>query len=170
MSRRLLWPVVLPLSAAGVLVGHELAYRLTGAGSGGLHGYLAHAPQLLVALSLPAVLVALSGGRTRPPRPWAFALLGTGGFVAMEHLERLGPGGIPWLLTSPLFLLGLALQLPFALAAWWLARALLSVELPTGRSPGLRSRLAFAVRPWFPRPVPASAVVRSRPRGPPELL
>lgn len=170
MSRRLLWPIVLTLSAAGVLVGHDLAYRFTGAGSDGLHGYLAHAPQLLVALSLPATLVALSGRRTRAPEPWAFALLGAGGFAAMEHLERLGHGGVPLLLASPLFLLGLALQVPFALAAWWIARTLLVLELPARGRPRRRPFLAFELLHAAGVPVPATVRMRARPRGPPGLL
>lgn len=170
MSRRLLWPLVLTLSAAGVLVGHDLAYRLTGVGSDGLHGYLAHAPQLLVALSLPALLVALSGGRTHAPPTWAFGLLGAGAFTAMEHLERLGHGGLPWLLTHPLFLLGLALQLPFALAAWWIARTLLALEASPRRRPAARSRLALGLDAVAASPVPAPAGTRPRSRGPPVLL
>ena len=170
MSRRLLWPVVLTLSAAGVLVGHDFAYRFAGVGSDGLHGYLAHAPQLLVALSLPAALVALSGGRTRPPKPWAFGMLGAAGFTAMEHLERVGNGGVPWLLTSPLFLLGLALQLPFALAAWWIARTLLALELPARGRPPRRPCLAFELPHAAGAPFPATVRIRSRPRGPPGLL
>jgi len=169
MSRRLLWPLVLTLSAAGVLVGHDLAYRLAGVGSDGLHGYLAHAPQLLVALSLPALLVALAGGRTQAPPAWAFGLLGAGGFAAMEHLERLGHG-VPWLLTSPLFLLGLALQLPFALAAWWLARALLALEVPARARPPRRPRLVFEMRTAIGAPVSTGLRGRPRPRGPPVLL
>ena len=170
MARRLLWPVVLTLSAAGVLVGHDLAYRLAGPGSDGLHGYLTHAPQLLVALLLPAALLAVSTGRREPPRPWMFALLGAGGFAAMEHLERVGAGGIPWLLASPLFLLGLALQLPFALAAWWIARTLLALEAPPRRRPATPSRLAFEL--LQPAGSLSSMPARTRPRtrGPPVLL
>jgi hypothetical protein len=169
MSRRLLWPLVLTLSAAGVLVGHDLAYRLAGAGSDGLHGYLTHAPQLLVALSLPALLLALSGGRTRPPRPWAFGLLCLGGFAAMEHLERLGHGA-PLLLANPVFLLGLALQLPFAVAAWWVARTLLRLDVPPRRRPARRPRLALALVHASASPISAPTNARPRPRGPPGLL
>ncbi len=167
MTRRLLWPVVLLLAGAGVLVGHDLAYRLAGAGGGGLHGYLAHAPQVLVALSLPAALVAVSGGRTRAPRPWAFALLGAGGFAAMEHLERLGHGGVPWLLTTPLFLLGLALQLPFALAAWWLARTLLALDTPRLRRPAPLPRFTVALSPVPSLALAAPQPSTPHPRGPP---
>ncbi len=170
MTRRLLWPIVLPLAGAGVLVGHELAYRLAGGGGAGLHDYLAHAPQLLVALSLPAALVALSGGRTHAPRPSAFALLGLGGFAAMEHFERLGHGGVPWLLASPVFLLGLALQLPFALAAWWLARTLLALESPPLPLPAPLPRFTSALPALVARAVATPVLPRPRPRGPPVLL
>ena len=167
MARRLLWPVVLPLAGAGVLVGHDLAYRLAGAGAAGLHDYLVHAPQVVVAISLPAALVALSGGRTAPPRPWAFALLGVAGFTALEHLERLGEGGLPWLFSSPVFLLGLALQLPCALVTWWLARTLLGLDAPGAMLPPALPQVAFVL------PQPAISLVaalrpaRARLRGPP---
>ena len=170
MSRRLLWPLVLTLSAAGMLVSHDLAYRLAGVGSDGLHGYLTHAPQLLVALSLPATLVALAGGRTQPPPTWAFGLLGAGGFAAMEHLERLGHGGVPWLLTSPPFLLGLALQLPFALAAWWIARTLFALELAVRVRPPACPRLLFELHPAADAPVATTVRAWRRSRGPPALL
>lgn len=170
MSPRLLWPLVLPLAGAGVLVGHGLAYRLTGAGGVGLHGYLAHAPQLLLALSLPAVLVALSGGRARPPHPLAFALLGLGGFTAMEHLERLGHGGVPWLLAEPVFVLGLVLQLPFALAAWWLARTLLAAHPARRARPPALPRFALPLSASTTTGNPAAPRLRARTRGPPALL
>ena len=171
MARRLLWPVVLPLAGAGVLVGHDLAYRLTGAGAAaGLHDYLAHAPQVLVAVSLPAALVALSGGRTSPPRPWAFALLGLAGFTALEHLERLGEGGLPWLLSSPAFLLGLALQLPCALVTWWLARTLLALDAPGATLPPPLPHVAFALPQAAVALLAASRPARARLRGPPVLL
>jgi hypothetical protein len=133
------WPVTLTLAAGGVLLAHELAYRLTGVGGGaggggGGHAYLAHVPQVLLALGVAAAAVAAKGGRRPTPPPRAFALLGVAAFVVMEHVERLG-AGVPWLLTSPVFLLGLVLQLPFALAAWWVARVLLRLEPAALRPP-----------------------------------
>ena len=48
--------------------------------------------------------------------PWAFALVAPLGFVAQEHVERLAHmGELPWLSTTLMFLLGLALQVPIAL-------------------------------------------------------
>jgi hypothetical protein len=170
MARRLLWPVVLLLSGAGVLVAHDLAYRLTGAGAAGLHGYLAHAPQVLVALSLPAALVAISGGRAAPPKPSAFALLGVASFTALEHLERLGEGGVPWLLSTPVFLLGLVLQLPFALAAWWLARSVLALDPPAAAVPPRLSGATCALAQPVRSLVAVLAPPRARLRAPPALL
>ena len=170
MSRTPLWPISLALAAAGLLAGHDLAYRLTGSDGLSLHGYLAHAPQLVVVLALPAALLAAAGTRRRAPRPAAFALLGSASFVAMEHLERLGQGGLPWLLTTPTFLVGLVLQLPFALAAWWIARLLLRLE------PATRRRPPRVVVMWAPLAAPACVPVSGAPaaqprlRGPPRLL
>ena len=135
MPQRALWPLVLLLSAAGILVGHDLSYRLAGLDPGGLHAYLSDAPQILLALLIPAVLVSLSASRGAP-RPSLFALLGAGGFALMEHLERILQGQLPWLLTSTVFLVGLALQIPFGLVAWWLARTL--AELPVAAARPLR--------------------------------
>jgi hypothetical protein len=164
------WSLVLTLSAAGTLAGHAVAYRLAGAGPDDLHGYLAHAPQILLALLLPAALVAVSATRGTP-RPWLFALIGASGFTLLEYAERLAHGETPWLLfTTPLYLLGLVLQLPFALAAWWFARALVGLDAPAARMPA-----RFASVPLQP----AEPVQRLRPhlrrgglrlRGPPRLL
>src|SRR3990172_8727238 len=66
--------------------------------------------------------------RGRAPAAWPFAAVALGGFAVQEHLERLvHTGEPPLLVTWPVFLLGLALQLPFALAAYLVARALLHV-------------------------------------------
>ena len=61
MRRRLLaWILVTPVTAAGVLATHGVAYRLTGASPGPVHDYLTHVPQALVVLgSLALVGLAL---------------------------------------------------------------------------------------------------------------
>jgi hypothetical protein len=166
----MIWPITFALALGGLLAGHDLAYRLTGAETADLHAYLAHAPQLLLVLALPAALLAVSGTRGGTVRPGGFALLGLTAYVAMEHLEQLAYGGVPWLLGTPVFWLGLALQVPFAFAAWWIARGLLGLDAPAVRRP---TRLPT---PWLelvlpavsfaPAPVPA----RPRLRGPPPLL
>lgn len=169
MTKRALWPVVLLLAAVGILIGHDLSYRLAGVDPGGIHAYLAHAPQFLVALLVPAVLLSLSASAS-PPKPALFALLGAGGFTLIEHVERALHGEIPWLLTTPVFLLGLLMQLPFALAAWWLARMLSALSPTPARLPRLVPRFWTAIES-----VSASVCVRQqdarpRPRAPPALL
>jgi hypothetical protein len=166
----MIWPISLTLALSGLLAGHDLAYRLTGAPSADLHAYLAHAPQLLLVLALPAALLAVSGTRGGAVRPGGFGLLGTTAYVAMEHLEQLAHGGIPWLLGSPVFWLGLALQLPFALAAWWVARSLLRLEPPPGRRPQpLPTTWLELVAPAVSL-VPAQVPAQPRLRGPPRFL
>jgi hypothetical protein len=133
------WLVALPLVLAGWLAAHSLAYRLAGAdghGHGGLHappahGYLAHAPALLAALAVGAVgvlllRVAAAARRRRSSgvNPAGLVCLPVAGFAVQEHVERLVHTGALPLATvaEPTFVIGLALQLPFALAALFVAR------------------------------------------------
>jgi hypothetical protein len=113
---------------------------------------------VLLAFALAATFVAVSGARRPAPPPRCFALLGVSAFVVMEHVERLGAGG-SWPLTSRVFLLGLVLQLPFALAAWWVARTLLRLDPAALRPPPLLPRRLFAL-PRLPVLDPAAAPVR----------
>jgi len=132
--RSVAWLLTIGLSAAGVLTAHAAAYRVTGTPAGDLHGYLAHAPQL-IAVVVTVALAALALW-SRSPRVclWPFPALAVAGFVAQEHVERLlHTGELPWLATHPAFLVGLALQLPVALAVWFLARWLLVVTTPASR-------------------------------------
>jgi hypothetical protein len=120
------WLFTLVFAAAGTLFAHALAYRLAGEPLGPTHAYLEHAPQVLLVLAtLVACSLAFTRAATSPPA-WPFPLVALGAFVAQEHLERLvHTGQFPWLLTQPVFLVGLGLQLPVALVAWALARRLL---------------------------------------------
>ena len=128
MNRTWVWLIVSPVVAAGVLTGHWLAYRLTATPTEPLHAYLEHAPQVLLLLTVAAVILAALGARVNAPPVRAFPLVGLATFVLQEHLERLAHGdGLPMLLTSPAFVVGLALQIPVALVAWALARWLLGL-------------------------------------------
>jgi hypothetical protein len=165
------WLAAAPLLAAGVLVAHEVAYRLTATRTGSTHGYLEHAPQVLVALTVVGLALAALTRASRVPRLWVFPLAGLGAFALQEHVEAIAHGEqVPFLLSSPAFLLGMLLQLPFALAAWLLARALLGslaeVRLRRPRLP--RAAQAIAV-PAMPD-VRAVAVRPLPGRGPPALL
>ena len=74
------------------------------------------------------MILAALGTRTNAPPARAFPLVGLTTFVLQEHIERLvHGGGVPMLLTSPAFVVGLALQIPVALVAWALARWLLGL-------------------------------------------
>ena len=57
MNRTRVWLVVSPVVAAGVLIAHSVAYRLTSTPTDPFHAYLGHAPQvlLLIAIALTAI-------------------------------------------------------------------------------------------------------------------
>jgi hypothetical protein len=165
--------LILPLTAAGTLLAHAVAYALLGAPSEGVHGYLAHLPQLVVLLALPALLAVAVTGRSRAPRAWPFPAAALAAFVAQEHVERLAhTGELPFLLDRPVFWVGLGLQLPFALAAWLLARGLVRVAAALHGAP---RRLVAGPLAVVAVPVPAGP--RSTgphrvafPRAPPAVL
>ena len=152
--RFLTWGLSVPLMFGGVEVAHWLAFRLvyssplaraqalraTG------HGYLSAWPALAgVALALLAATFvvqvrrhASGGGLERvaaPPSPLLFALLPPLAFAMQEHVEALvHSGSITGVADAPTFLLGIALQLPFAAIAFLLARLLLRVAAIVGDS------------------------------------
>ena len=193
MRRGLAWVFALPLMLAGSQAAHVLAYRwvypstdirlhalfVTG------HGYLDRLPFVLAAGGA-AALVALvfaaadaARGRHVERLPAAaFALLPPLAFVLQEVLERsIHSGTLVWqAVEAPTFLPGLVLQLPFALAAYLVARLLLRAAERAGRAlaprPPRRIFVIAAQRP--PRP---AAVRRRSPlahrlaqRGPPPLF
>lgn len=152
------WLLTLPLLAVAWLSAHALAYEVLPAPQHG-HGYLDWAP-LLLTLCATAAVVALAarlGGRRRGPLArWPACLLPFVGFAVQEHLERgLALSALP-LETAfePVFLLGLALQLPFAVAAFLVARALEAVADAVGARPSAGSP---APAPPEPPPTPGSA-------------
>jgi hypothetical protein len=158
MRRRLNWLVALPLILAGTQVAHGLAYelvypqthaRLLQSG----HGYLGWLPLVfgvtgalaLVGLG-SAVADAARGRRARDLPAAAFALLPPVAFALQELLElSLHTGTFGWrAFLAPTFLPGLALQLPFALLAYVLARLLLRAAARVGLA--LAREQAVAVR------------------------
>lgn len=171
MDRVRAWLATAPLLAAGVLVAHAGAYELTATPAGPRHAYLAHAPQVLVVLALLGVGVIPLTRAIRGPGAWAFPVAGMGAFALQEHLEAFLHSGQPALQAgSPTFLVGLLLQVPFALGAWLVARLLLrSLHPERARRPQLPRALGVVPLPRQAAVRPALVPARSG-RGPPRLL
>jgi hypothetical protein len=167
--RRLAWLLSLALMAIGGLFAHILAYRLVAphparheellSSSG--HGYHAHwavcfAVCATVALiGLARVIVDRARGQKPLRLPlWVFGVLPPAGFVVQEHLERfLHTGTFPYAASlEATFLVGILLQIPFALAAFALARILLTFAEILGSRLGAasRPRLAPLTHSWEP--------------------
>jgi hypothetical protein len=157
------WFLAIPLMLVGSQVAHALAYRIvypvaqlraqellaTG------HGYLAWTPRILaVALALVALMLAnlvldgRRGGRPRSVPAWAFASLPALAFSAQEFIERLlETHSLPWwMVEQPTFRVGLALQVPFGLVAFLVARVLLRTAHAVGRALGPRRAIPPGVR------------------------
>ena len=145
MGRRALaWALVTPVAAAGVLAAHALAYRLTGTPTGAVHAYLDHGPQVVAVLATVALLgLALQDRSLTAASTWWFAPLAPLGFAVQEHIEGLAhTGHLPWLFTTPTFVLGLALQIPIALLC------VLVVRRITGTLTAPRSRSSLRDGAW----------------------
>jgi hypothetical protein len=186
----LTWISTAPLLVIGLLAGHSLGYRLAVADaherahlleeSG--HGYLAYAP-LVVAVGLSLVVVAFAarvrafvrGDQVREAPPWLFALLPPLAFLAQEYVERaLHTHGFTWASAlEPAVLTGLVLQIPIALIALAVARALARLAKVVARALGdaRRARIASLLLPgsYELEPLPSARVAGRgwSERGPP---
>lgn len=169
MRRTLTWLIALPFAAASVLLGHAIAYGVTGTPTGGMHDYLAHAPQVVFILASLAVLGLAADTRARRHSPVPLATLGIGAFVAQEHVERLiHTGHLPFLFASPVLWLGIALQLPLAIAIWFIARRLAEdIATPARRTARRLPRFAQLIVPLVLLPVAATPGAAFPARGPP---
>jgi hypothetical protein len=168
MTRRMaVWIIALPVTVASWLGAHCLAYSLVSPSANGYaglhaehgHTWLGNTPALAVwgvALVVAGLILCvgegLRGRRPSGPPLRLFALLPPAGFVVQEHLEQLiATGSIPaHLVAEPTFLTGLALQLPFALAALLLTRALYAIAFGLGRA--IACRLALGRLPRYGPP------------------
>jgi hypothetical protein len=153
MNRRLLaWLLAAPLTVGASLAGHELAYRIVEPDAQARahaldetgHAYFQHLP-LVVALASVMLLFAFGAhvnaaiGRASSRltlKP--FAALPPLVFILQEHFERLWhdaafPAGA---VAEPTFLVGLILQVPFALLAYGLARLLIRAADELGAALG----------------------------------
>jgi hypothetical protein len=169
----LVWPASLSVCVAGWLIAHSFAYRLVASGhesSGALvertgHGHLAFSPYLM-AVSVTVLLLALVGavaaGATRRARPGVplapFVLLPLLDFISHVGLGSLQHGGevSASAALEPVFLVGLGLQVPFALAALLLARTAMAWAEGFGRGLSLRWRPRTH---WLAVPAPPRFVI-----------
>ena len=192
-ARRLAWLLCLGLMAVGSVLAHALAYRLA-APAQGSHAGMNHAhgasvfPHLEACLAVCGVIAVLalgfslftrlSGTRRLVAPIWAFALVPPLGFILQEHVEHaLSTGALPLAaLAEPTFALGLALQIPFALAAFLVARSLLAFAValverlgspPRMRLPAAEPSLRAATTVFFPR---LSALARGHGQRAPPLV
>jgi hypothetical protein len=166
MKRGAPWLVSVPFMAMGCLAAHALAYHLV-TNPQERHGYLAFAPLFLGLLGGLAIVGAARRGRTHSPA--FFALLPPLAFTVQEHAERL-----QLVVTEPAFLIGLALQLPFALAALVAARAFLGLADLVAEVFAARPRLRRApalLAPAAALAAPRALLVSGRrsPRAPPAV-
>lgn len=171
MRRHLVWPIGLPLAMIGLLAGHSFGYRAAVpdaharehllASSG--HGYLDYAPLVVGVCAAAAVLgfvAAVVGaffGRDRRLRVQIrlIAAVPPLAFMAQEFAERyLQDGHVHWqLVLSGPFLLGLTVQVPFALLAAAIALALggaarrVAAALRCGATPRVARGLAASSFP-----------------------
>ena len=138
-----------------MLLAHQLTWGVAGHGheEDVAHGYLRYGA-VFVALAAAAVAVASTrhfvqtvGGAEvgKVPSAMTFAVMPIVGFVFQEHLEHLVAAReleVSFFLSPP-FVVGLALQLPFALAAMIVARLILGVVGTVA------PRCAVGRRPWW---------------------
>jgi hypothetical protein len=187
---RLAWLLVFALTVAGWISAHEVAYRLAiphphASGSDVVeagHAYLAYSSLLVVLCLLVAVLctaglvlrshgVRTPSGRVLP----LFVLLPPLGFALQEVIESLLTGGFPVeAVLEPTFLVGLLLEVPFAVVALVVARVFFAVARSVARRGAGSTRpklvafdlsLPLAPEAWPPR-LPALAFGCGE-RGPP---
>jgi hypothetical protein len=143
MRRTLLaWLLVLPLVALSTQLAHSLAYRLLESNALARaqhleatgHSSIALVPLLsvitLVLVFAVGAAVMRDAGRGYSIGSialWPFAVMPVAGYALQEVLERVGTGhgDLSAILAEPTMVGGLALQLPFALAAYAIARFIL---------------------------------------------
>jgi hypothetical protein len=169
--RRIAWLLSFALMAAGAVTAHALAYRVVApthhmdssmhAHAG--HGYTGHLDACLAICGAVATLALVGSFVSRVRRGhvlraplWLFAVVPPAGFMIQEHLEHLfATGALPAAALDPAFVVGILLQLPFALAAYLGARALLALAralVDSLRAPAKPRLLSLAVLPPGAKP------------------
>jgi hypothetical protein len=179
------------LAVTGAQLAHALAYRLAEPNAHDRahllsetgHSYLRVTSAglgLVAAIVLFALVfeVRAFGPATSAARPrfWAFAAIAPATFLFQEHFERLlHDGAFPWsAVVERTFLLGILLQLPFALLAYCVARLMLGAARVLAAllaRPHITRRSAGSAElgPPVARPVAAFDGFGLGARGPPLL-
>ncbi len=164
MRRALIWLVTLPIALGGLEAAHALANATLGPPDDAIEVFASPGAgsefvPFIAALALGLVLIGLGGrvARRLSGRSGSvalpFACVGPIGFVLLELVEDLLHAGSlsAEFLLQPAFALGLVLQLPFALAGYFVARALLrlsdGVRSLIMRRRRLRRRASTPARP-----------------------
>ncbi len=178
--------MALPLTAAGILLTRELvpphppgphhAYAhdgASGAAAQSVLGFLCSAPFLLSAGVLLTLIVAVRAVQTRRGlrrSAWPLAALVPLGFLVHHHFEHLlgNPAAALGVPLGPALLVGLVLQLPFALLAYLIATALLRVadRLVVALAALRRLRALPSVRPQARQSLRGPGSRFSRPKLP----
>jgi len=172
--------IAAPSMLAGVLAAHALAYRWTVPAAERAsvlrqtgHAWEAYLPILIApALALLAIgLLRHTVSRSARPAAWPFAVLPPFAFLLQEHLERFLHDGTPQLVMTTPVLAGVLLAVPFGLAAYAVARALIGLTEAAARAlaaPPPRFLTARVLTPAASRSLLPAVVVCSPPgRGPP---
>jgi len=187
--RRIAWGVTLALTAAGGLAAHFVAYALVAAGGAAAtpaHSTVGHTSghaaaggaywqhlrvclAVCLAIALLGLIVAsLERGRARSRVSvplWLFAAVPPLGFVVQEQLEGVLPIGA--LSHGPAldgaFALGLVIQIPVALIAFFAARALLAAAHALVRRLGVLELPRVAAPELWLRPVQLAPAARPSP-------
>lgn len=178
MRKGTAWLVSFPIALIGLLAAHAVANAAVGSpeGAGEVFASAASGAELvpvLAALVAGAILLGVIG---RVAGRWCltagggslalpFALLPPLGFVLLELGEKLAHSGVDaGPAHGPTFLVGLALQLPFALAGYLAARVLLRLSDSVRALIARRRPLRFA-RPLAALRVPCDAPPPPERRG-----
>jgi hypothetical protein len=167
-GERLAWLVTLPIAVAGSESAHAIANIVLGAPDGGRTELFQGGPGAgaLPLLASPAVAAILAGLAGRATGIWSashlaatrlpFALLAPALYLVQELVETVLRTGAPPFGTvlEPTFLPGLLIQIPFAIAGYVVARALIRL------ADGVRALVAARRR------VPRLATARAQGRPP----
>jgi hypothetical protein len=187
--RTVAWLIALPLAAAGIVLTRSLvpppgehpagAHEHAAPQAQSVVAFLCSAPFLLSASAILALILAVRVVQTRRglgSSAWPFAVLVPLGFLFYHHFEHLvgSPAAALGAPVGPELLLGLVLQLPFALLAYIVATALLRVAdklvgalASRRRQPVTAQAVHVPGRSLLPLPRVALIATEAAPRAPP---